>query len=230
MTQEVAVRPDKYSFIRLHLFQLFLQLEKATFWRLPSSLQKKKRAALMECTEMFTSVYYSHPKEAASVRQSLAEPYILVGIAKAYMSMYCFPSSQGSSSGAVEGLPIQPGQKKSFGHYQSSKIFQSRFKKVDPLASAPKRAIQLSKSAPTETLSVPINESTTRFQVSSLWTHPNEITLSMDGYSAVGEPGSKKAFHCFHLKVQHSSHSWKVAKTYKAFEALEENVRKGLAM
>ena len=72
---------------------------------------------------MFASMFYSHPKEAASVRQSLAEPYILVGIAKAYMSMYCFPSSQGSSSGAVEGLPIQPGQKKSFGHYQS--FFQS---------------------------------------------------------------------------------------------------------
>ena len=219
MTQLLMEHFEEYEHARIPLYRLYLQLEKSTFWRIPNSLHKKKRAALLECKRVFIKLFFPEKTEATAVRKQLKEPYVHLSIVKAYLSQYCYPSSQGDTvMYEGEALASPPGQERACGHYQSSKLFYSRFKRLSP-------AMVREKSSSIQRQMV--TEKRLRFTVGSLWSHPNELALSVDGCSTF-ETESGKLLTGFHLKVQHGNQTWVVAKTYQQFEALEENVRHSL--
>lgn len=184
------------------VLRILLQLNKLTFWRLPTAQHKKKRKILRECTTLIEKALF-HPKESKVKRREFTEPFINLEIVKDYKSIFCWPTKQGILSDGDDD--IQPGQEADFGHYQSSSKFVKRFKN-------PKFEEKV------EEVLAPA-----RFTIQPLWKYPNEIALSVDGYSTV-ESVSKKLVTGFHLKVQHGTQTWKVIKSYYQFERLEENV------
>lgn len=202
MTLEFTIDSSNYFHMKVVIYKILLQMDKLTFWRLPTLFHKRKRRILKECTEKIEKLFFPLSNEISKLKKKLKEPYIRLDVINEYKKLFCWPTQQAHIS---EDLNYPSGQYNEFGHYQSSSLFYKRF-------------YGLKDSNDVEKF-----KNLNRLVSPPLWNFIDDVNIFIDGYSTLEAP-NKKLYTGFHVVVCHKNDKWKLAKSYSQFESFEETV------
>jgi len=206
LVQTAASEPAAFEAVKHGIFRVLLALEKSTFWRLPTSLQTKKRAFLAQELDGFEKCFFPQSSSANSARTAVPEPYVRTKVFEAYAGTWynvtdvdkgCAPEDADvAAATAAAGVTKKP--KQVAAHYGNTKRFLQRFNRPKVL----------------------IEEQ--RFVYEGLW-HPYKApTCSIEGASTKEDPDTKKLYTAFNVRVELGGESWTLSKRYDDFQHLQQ--------
>ena len=98
LQEKLKGNAEKYSPLRLDIFKILMQMDKDTFWRMPSKIQKKKRSILSKCRKTVENLYYANVAEFQQVKKLLKEPYVRTDIIDLILNDFAMPTKQGRNA------------------------------------------------------------------------------------------------------------------------------------
>ena len=88
---------DQYFGLRLDIYKILMQLDKDTFWKMPSKIHKKKRSILAKCKKSVENEFFNNTAEFQQLKKLLKEPFVRTDIIDIILSEFATPTKQGKN-------------------------------------------------------------------------------------------------------------------------------------